>query len=1127
MRFPTSYEPWRNLYLLQVEGKVNGLHFAARCYLKSIMGNVEAVILGGQNRLARQSETIWMNGSLSCDFSKRRGDIQFSSYNWNCFSVDDIRNPFCQRNISSVAVFSIPANSFKSGCKYIFRLQVSRDGNPNVSSRKVQGITVIDHKILQVTIECVRNCRNDFFTPSAKIHLTSRCSNCGGELVRYKWYIDGQLLVTSRDLRMYIRSASKGIRIKLIVFSKYGIYGRKVKNLVRNTGPRGGLCSVYPRQGYEAITPFYPCCQNFVSLNGPKEYWYFAGSVLLGSCVDCNCEVYLPVTSSIKVLVCDVAWACRTTWIKVKINPLRSIPNNIHGLLDNGLIDRYLQTIQSSASHITKAESGIILTRNLTNIPFQSRSSLARLANLTLTLSHRLYFVGQQKESLLTMLVKIINDNFEQINKNEEETFIMQKPFDNLRQACREVYEIIERLCKMSPRPPWSVYSHYYRAFSTGKLDQSLVEKLVDETKKLGNDETNIPWIIWLNSTWEMERLYRHLNYHRGILSDMGGQRKALPSEVAMDVQCFNTFPKKIVRVLTSDKIHMVFFGQAVLKEVLGTDEGRVCLKLVSIKLKLNWWYPIYKKPSTLVLSVRIFQREDNFTVHIPLNRSQIHTKTFITYDPELATENRNSSRSISSRVSPRSILLSTAEIKNCLREGTLQTHQDIRMYRLVLMEHTLLAVHFTTSTHKLQVVLRTKKKPSFREISDSKCTIPALSTNTTLLLRNNCRKADRAYIALRVYANSSISQTDNTPIENGPARYAFVFQIRSCDTWWYSSSGLDNQKWSHYGCYPTMDLSVEKGIRCTCTILGTYTNYLHYLPGVELPVGVFNVAKLNVIVILFYVTIFSFILLWILWLYVYRNRLPSKTILFPKFELDDESTGELHNVLISLRTGGRINAGTTASVHLSFHGQSQPVRHITIMQDPEHIILKSNSTLYIWVRTRDIRIPTTIMVSHNNAGRFPKWFLRRIELTDIQTGKTQVFLARQWVEKRTLLLSSSLIYSQGDVRMFDRWKNRFIMSFEMLWINWSLWQPVTGSWRESVKYPRMSRAKRICEFISKLLINFTICVVFFGVTTSENLNLNRSTFLQYKDIIILTMLCSFVNLMLQIMFDLVNYRFG
>ncbi|KMY93185.1 uncharacterized protein LOC6734145 isoform X2 [Drosophila simulans] len=1125
MRFPTSYEPWRDLYLLQVEGSVNGLQFAARCYLKSIMGNVEAIILGGQNRLARQGETIWMNGSLSYDFSKRRGDIQFSNYNWNCYSADDIDNPFCHRNISSVAVFSIPAKSFKSGCRYTFRLQVFRDGNPNVSSQKMQAITVIEHKILEVTIECVRNCRNDFFTPSSKIHLRSKCANCGGQLVRYKWFVDGQLLVTSRDLALYIRSAPKEIRIKLIVYSKYGIYGRKVKTLFKNTGPRGGVCSVYPKQGYEAITPFYPCCQNFVSLNGPKEYWYYAGSVLVGSCVDCNCEIYLPVTSSIKVLVCDVAWACRTIYMEVKIIPLRRIPHNIHGLLEKGLMHRYLQTIQSAASHLTKAESGLNLTRNLTTIPFQSRSSLARLANLTLTLAHRLYFVDEQKESLLTRMVRIMNNNLEQINRNEGETFLVEKPFNNLRLACRELYEIIKRLCKKTPRPPMSVYDQYQRAFSTGKLDQSLVEKLVDKTQKLAKDKSNTPWIMWLNSTWEMERLYRHLNYHSGIYrSDIIDPRKEMSKGVALEIQCFDTFPKKIVRVLSSDKIHMVLFSRAVLKEVLKTDEGRVCLKLVSMKLKLNWWYPINKKPSTLVLSVRIYQREDNFTVQIPLNRSQIHMKTFITYDPEVDSEIRNSLTS--SRRYPRAIRFSSTEIKNCLREGTLQTRQEVRMYRMVLMEHTLLAVHFTTSTHKLQVVLRTKHKPSVREISNSKCTIPALTTNATLLLRNNCHKADRAYIALRLYSDTSMGKADNSPIPNGPARFAFVFQIRSCDTWQYSAS-LDNQKWLHYGCYPTMDLSVERGIRCTCTVLGTYTDYLYYIPGVEVPIGVFQAATLSILIILLYLAVLLIILLWILWLYKYRNKLPSKTILFPKFELEDESTGELHDVMISLRTGGRINSGTTASVHLSFLGQSQPVRHIAIKQDPENIFLKPNTTLYIWVRTRDIRIPTKVMVYHNNAGRFPRWFLRRIEVTDIQTGQTQVFLARKWLEKGSLLMSSTLIYRQGDVRMFDVWKNRFLISFEMYWINWSLWQPVTGSWRESVHYPRMSRAKRFCEFICKLLVNYTICASFFGVTTSENLHVMRSLFLNYKDIIILTMICSFVDLILQTMFDLVNYKFG
>jgi len=327
-----------------------------------------------------------------------------------------------------------------------------------------------------------------------------------------------------------------------------------------------------------------------------------------------------------------------------------------------------------------------------------------------------------------------------------------------------------------------SVYDQYYRAFSSGKLDQSFVEKLVDETQKLANDKSTSSWVMWLNSTWEMERLYRHLNYDRGLYrSDIIDPRKEMSNGVALEVQCFDTFPKKIVRVLSSDRIHMVLFARAVLNEVLKTDEGRVCLKLVSMKLKLNWWYPINKKPSTLVLSVRIYQREDNFTVQIPLNRSQIHMKTFITYDPEFDTEIRNSL--ISSTRSPRAISFSSTEVKNCLTEGTLQTHQEIRMYRMVLMEHTLLAVQFTTSTHKLQVVLRTKNKPSVREISNSKCTIPALTTNATILLRNNCHKADRAYIALRLYRDTSMGKADNSPIANGPARFAFVFQMKMHDS--------------------------------------------------------------------------------------------------------------------------------------------------------------------------------------------------------------------------------------------------------------------------------------------------------------------------------------------------------
>jgi len=69
------------------------------------MGQVKAVIIGGRTKRAQQSDKLWMNGSMSYDFSKRSGDIQFSNYNWNCYSFDDKRNRFCHRNISSGEIF--------------------------------------------------------------------------------------------------------------------------------------------------------------------------------------------------------------------------------------------------------------------------------------------------------------------------------------------------------------------------------------------------------------------------------------------------------------------------------------------------------------------------------------------------------------------------------------------------------------------------------------------------------------------------------------------------------------------------------------------------------------------------------------------------------------------------------------------------------------------------------------------------------------------------------------------------------------------------------------------------------------------------------------------------------------
>ncbi|XP_017039080.1 uncharacterized protein LOC108086615 [Drosophila ficusphila] len=1121
LRFSTSYELWRNLYVLQVESNVEGLHFSARCYLQIILGQVEAVIRGGENRQVLLSKELWIDGSLSYDLSKRKEEVQFSAYYWNCYSLDDSRNPFCHPNISSVAVFSIPANSFKNGCRYQFHLQVTRDTDPNVSSKKVQVVTMISYNILQLTIECIRNCQRDYFTTNSKVHLKSKCTNCRNEKLRYKWYIDGQLVLTSDELVMRIRTASNVTQIKLLASSADGRYGRNYKTLIKNRGPVGGTCSIYPKEGQEAVTAFYPCCRNFVSMNNPIEYFLYAGSILIKSCMDCNCEVFLPIINFIKVLVCDVFWVCQTVWLKVKVTPNNNIPIwplNMLYFLEEGLLHRYLQGLQSIATHSHIKESRNLLLGNFSSIQPESWSSLARLANLTLTLAHRLHLADPKTKAILTILVRKINDNFEEIYLNNNVSYLTTEHFIKITLDCLEILNVMESLCKKFSPPPWPIYDQYYQAFLKGKLKKPLFEKLFS---KIQEYEYEDEWKFWLNCTWESFRLHQNLKSPRNNIyqSNLREVRKRGKHQLALEHKCYDTIPSKMIKIFTRDEIHIVLITPAVFKDVLGTDPSKACFRILSFQRDLHWWYPIEKKPSSRLLSVRVFEREDNITTHFALKHSKIRYKTF-----------HSGHFHIHSHMQPAEdqsdFIKQSGVYVNTMAKGTLTTYRKVRMYRVLLTQTTLLAVHFTKATHKLQVLLKTHEKPLMSEISASKCTVPASTDNKTLLLRNNCQYAIRVYIALRVFADYPIRKSPKTPIADGPAEFAFAFQIRSCNVWSYTSHPGE-QKWLHTGCHPTMTLSVKHAIGCTCTVLGTYTNYVHYVPAIEVPVAAYEEARINFHIVLFYAILFPLIVLWILWLWKYRNSLPSKTIRFPGFEAGDQSSGEPHDIIISLRTGGRLNAGTSASLTVVLYDQFKKERKINVFQDPGHTFLKENTMVYLWIRTRDIRIPTRVLIYHNNAGRFPSWFLRRVEVSDVQVRKTQVFMARKWVKQKNLALASDFIYGYGEQRLLDSWSSRFKISFEMLWINWALWQPVSGKWRESPHFSRISRAKRVCIFVCKLLVTFTVCALHYKPTTTISLQRIRGSFLSYKDVVVITMICCSLEIVIYVMFVLVSWKWG
>ncbi|KAH8337848.1 hypothetical protein KR067_006339, partial [Drosophila pandora] len=1147
--FPTSYEMWRNIVVLTVEGQMDNYSFAARCYLKVIMGGVEAVITGGTTRRAQRNQVLWLNGSRSQDLSKRSTDTQFSTYHWSCHSFDDKDNLICRQNISKDAVFSIPEFSFKRECRYDFTLKVSRDDDPKVTSQKYQSITMTDSKVLDITIECVWNCQMDLVSPSSDVQLRAKCTNCFGKNLKYKWYVGRKKPLTSKLLAMYLGSASNKTQINLVVSAADGSFGRDVRTLIRNPGPSQGKCFVSPTEGQEALTPFIPCCQNFFTLNNPIEYWYYAGPVFLDSCFDCSCAVHLPITKYIKVLVCDVVLVCRPSWISVNVTALDNIPvhppmelwkyitnppYNILNLLEEGLFLRYFQTIQSMADRVHEVDSAIVLLSSLKGYTSYSRGSLGKLANLTLTLARRLQPFNMKKQAVLTYVVRKINNNFQEIFENDNIMSILaEKPLIKTTLACLKVYDIMKKLSNITPPPPSPIYRLYRTARLAGKLDQKLIDHLAIEIKKLSNGPMAVEWLSWLNTTWETDRLHGYLGYSRrrdfrAHLDDHDVVIQNFYPSISLSVVCVVAVPHKTFHIDTADGYQTVYFTPEFLEEFWETDEIPLCIKVISVKRRLKWWYPTERMPSFVLLSVRIFQYNDSFTQEVHLRQSTISFRQVLPeiiefealVDEPLAKIGKQVPMSERKEEGHLSHTVDKAGIyMNLMQKVTLKNLKDVRIYRTLLNKHTMLAVHFVSTTHPLQVMVTLEKQPLFSQLSKSSCFIPVSNQCKVVLLRNNCRKAMRAYVAVQT--------VHNVTVVAGEATFAFAFQLRFCEYWVYSMPP-DKQHWRHYHCIPSMDKNVKMGLICSCKMLSTYTAYTHFIPPVLIPINPFLEIKLNYILIAAYIIVLALLIPWLIWLINNRNQLPNRAVFHRLVDLDDKAikTRKVHDLWVLIKTGGFINSETTASIRITF--QSRYGHRINMTQDPEHIRFKRNTTNTLWLKTRDIRIPTKLFISHNNNGRFPSWFLRRIEIDDIQTGESQVFIARRWITRNHgIVLQSELIFKRGDSRFIGTRRRRFALIFEMLWNNWSLWHPITAGWRDTNHYPNISRAKRVCIFISKILVTFTICICYFGLTTEESLQLIRNQIIALEDVIKLSLICGITETILQSLMEQIIRRFG
>lgn len=258
---------------------------------------------------------------------------------------------------------------------------------------------------------------------------------------------------------------------------------------------------------------------------------------------------------------------------------------------------------------------------------------------------------------------------------------------------------------------------------------------------------------------------------------------------------------------------------------------------------------------------------------------------------------------------------------------------------------------------------------------------------------------------------------------------------------------------------------------------------------------------EINWILVLIYTVVLSGVTIWLLILFCFYNKRIATAVFCDLSMLEPESHEDLHDILVILRTGGRINSETTATIRFVFETVNHAELQINVMQNPSNPLLKRNSIYTLWLRTHEIRIPTRISVSHDNAGRYPSWYLVSIKIVDIQMGLTQIFIVKRWVREKILILSSAMVLQVGSQRSVESWFIRFMNEFERHWLNWSLWHPVIGNWRDYKDEKGMTRFERVSIFTLKIFAIYTVCACYLGPRTDDVIYKNTRDELTANDI--------------------------
>ncbi|XP_030016916.1 polycystic kidney disease protein 1-like 2 [Sphaeramia orbicularis] len=287
---------------------------------------------------------------------------------------------------------------------------------------------------------------------------------------------------------------------------------------------------------------------------------------------------------------------------------------------------------------------------------------------------------------------------------------------------------------------------------------------------------------------------------------------------------------------------------------------------------------------------------------------------------------------------------------------------------------------------------------------------------------------------------------------------------------------------WSTGGCEVGMESTPEL-TQCLCNHLTLFGSSFFVMPNhvdITRTAELFATVTKNYVVLALLCAFFGLYLVTLMWAcYADRKAHSKRTITL----LEDNHPGAQYNYLVSIQTGHRKNAGTSANVTVKLIG-SEAESDTHNLTDPDKPVFERGAVdMFLLATPFPLGEVRNLRLQHDNSGGHPSWYINKVTIQDLQTRYVFHFFCDCWLSA-----------DRGDGMMkktFNAAKNNEIASFR------NIFQSRTSTgfrdehiWVSIVDPPSRSpftRAQRVSCCMSLLLCTMAINIAFWNIPINES----------------------------------------